>query len=164
MSRIGVVVILLLLPVLLSFKPGEKVKPFELRDIDGNWVQLKDYCGEKPKADVIILDFFSTSCAPCIRALEVLKRVKKDYKGVEVFLISFQEREGSLRRYFEGKEMPFTILMDKYGDEARNYGVVGLPYTVLLDSGCIWRDRIIGEMKEHERVLREKIEKILGRK
>jgi peroxiredoxin len=150
-----------LTPFLFSFKIGEKVKLFELRDIDGNWFQLRDYCGEKPKADVIILDFFSTDCAPCIRAIGILKKIKADYKRVEVFLISFKESERNLRKFFKESGFPFKILMDKYGDTARDYGVVGLPHTIILDGSCVWRDQIIGEMSEHEKVLREKIEKIL---
>jgi len=150
-----------LIPFLFAFKPGEKVKPFELRDIDGNWFRLKDYCDKKPEERVIILDFFSTDCAPCIRAIEVLKRVKKKYKEVEVFLISFKEKEGNLRRFFKDN-MPFKILMDKYGDTAKDYSVWGLPHTIILDGSCVWRDQIIGEVSELEKTLSEKIEKILG--
>ncbi len=156
-------VFILLSPFLLNFKVGERVKPFELRDIDGNWFQLKDYCGDSPKVkvDVIILDFFSTDCSPCKRAIEVLKRIKNEYKGVEVFLISFKESERGLRKFF-GDNFPFKILMDKYGDTASDYGVIGLPHTVFLDGKCVWMDEIRGEMKEHEKVLREKVEKIIG--
>jgi peroxiredoxin Q/BCP len=153
--------LILRLPLLFAFKIGEKVKPFELRDIDGNYTRLVDYCGEKPKAKVIILDFFSTECNSCIKALDVLKKIKKEYEGIEVFLISFQEKERSLRKFFEGKEFPFIILMDKFGDEARNYGVWGLPFYVFLDSGCVWRDKIEGEVQDYEKVLRDKVEKIM---
>jgi len=152
-------IIIFSVSVSFGFDKGEKVKLFELRDIDGNMTYLKNYCGDKPKFQVIILDFFSTSCAPCIKALEFLKKAKDDYKDVEVFLISFKEREGSLRRFFEGKEIPLKILMDKYGDEAKNYGVVGLPHTIFIDRNCVWRESIIGEVSDYEKVLKEKIEK-----
>jgi peroxiredoxin len=160
LEKLTYYLLILLIPFLFSFNVGEKVKPLELRDIDGNLFQLKDYC-DKKKANVIIFDFFSTKCPQCERTIEVLKKVKEEYEGIEVFLISFQDRERKLREFFKKKGMPFRILMDKFGYAARDYGVISLPHTIILDGNCIWRYEIKGEQFDFEKELKEKIEKIL---
>ena len=82
--------------------PYEKVfvsKTFNLTTTDGKNINFtstkegldfKDYKGKK----VILVDFFATWCAPCIKGIPVLKSLKEKYKDdFEIISVLFEKEE-----------------------------------------------------------------------
>lgn len=64
-------------PVLADFAPD-----FTLTDIDGNTFSLKDFRGK-----IVIIDFFSIQCQPCIEQIAEIKTVRSQF-GEELVVIS----------------------------------------------------------------------------
>lgn len=56
--------------------PGELSPDFTLIDIDGNEFSLSDYRGK-----VVLLDFFATTCIPCLDAIPRFKAIYDRYEG-----------------------------------------------------------------------------------
>jgi len=139
---------------------GEKIPEFSLRDCNGNLHYSTDLCGAKAKEPkVLIVDFFATHCVPCKKALPVLVKIQEKYKdkGLKVVLVSFREREKILREFAEKNGVKFPVLMDKYGDTAKAFGVFGLPRTFIVGSDCTLKKQIIGEQEELEEMLEREI-------
>jgi peroxiredoxin len=160
------VAVFLIIPA-YALKPGEKIKGFELRDYNGEMHYSKNLCGEGVKNQgVLIIDFFATWCQPCRRTLEVLKKLYVKYKdkGMRVVLISFQEKERTIREFAEANKVPFPVLMDKYGDMAKGFGVYGLPRTFVIKGDCTIKKQIIGEQINLEEMLEREIEEEVGAK
>jgi peroxiredoxin len=143
-----------------ALEPGQKIPEFSLRDCNGNLHYSTDLCGAKAKETrVLIVDFFATHCAPCKKALPVLIKLHEKYKdsGLKVVLISFQEREKTLREFAEKNGVKFPVLMDKYGETAQAFGVFGLPRTFIVGADCTLKKQIIGERKDLEKILESEI-------
>ncbi len=143
---------------------GSRMPGFVLRDYNGVLHYSSDYCGghvRKPR--VLIVDFFATWCKPCKKSLPVIERLYDRYhaKGLQVVLIGFQEGESSLRTFAVSNNLPFTVLMDKYGDTAKDFGVFGLPRTYVIGKDCMVIKQIIGEQPQLESVLEHEIKKAL---
>jgi len=152
---------------LYALEPGKKIPDFSLRDCYGNVHDSTELCGSKAKETrVLIIDFFATHCAPCKKALPVLIKLHEKYKdkGLKVVLISFKEREKTLREFAEKNGVKFPVLMDKYGKTAQAFGVFGLPRNFIVGSDCTLKRQIIGEQKDLEKILEEEIKKIIGEK
>ena len=145
---------------LYALEPGKKIPEFSLRDCNGNLHYSTDLCGAKAKeTKILIVDFFATHCVPCKKALPVLIKLHEKYKdkGLKIFLISFKEREKTLREFAEKNGVKFPVLMDKYGKTAQAFGVFGLPRTFIVGSDCALKKQIIGEQKNLEIMLENEI-------
>jgi len=90
----------------------------------------------------VLLDFFSTDCAPCKKSLPRLVALhKKLEKGsVRFFIVAIPEREQGrkkLEAYFKEHKVPFQVLVDKYGRAAKDYssggGSVKVPALFIVD-------------------------------
>ncbi len=68
-----------------SFKKGEELPFFRVRDINNNFVSLLDY---KYKSNVLIV-FWATWCVPCIKEIPKIKELKSKYKDIEIIFISY---------------------------------------------------------------------------
>lgn len=62
---------------------------WELKDAAGNSVKLSDLRGH-----VVVLDFWGTWCAPCLKAAPELQKLHEDYaeRGVKVLGLNFREK------------------------------------------------------------------------
>ncbi len=68
-----------------SFRKGEELPFFRVRDINNNFVSLKDY---KNKSNVLIV-FWATWCVPCIKEIPKIQEFKKKYKDLVIIFISY---------------------------------------------------------------------------
>jgi len=144
----------------LALDVGQKIPDFSLRDCYGNLHYSTDLCGAKAiEPKVLIVDFFATHCVPCKKALPVLIKLHEKYKdkGLKIVLISFKEREKTLREFAEKNGVKFPVLMDKYGETAQAFGVFGLPRTFIAGADCTLKKQIIGERKDLEIMLENEI-------
>ena len=57
---------------------GKPAPDFSATDIDGNPISLKDYRGK-----IVLLDFWSTTCGPCIGEIPNVKKVYDAYKDMD---------------------------------------------------------------------------------
>ena len=154
---LGVVALVLCLgqPLEATPKKGDKAPVFSLRDPDGAWFKLTDlaYPGasraRRPK-HVVLLDFFSTDCKPCIKALPKLVKLHDKYKGkaVKVVLLALPEKndtdEMKLAAFLKKHRLPFLVLVDSYGKVARKYvmnkGLVSIPALFVIHKNLVVKD------------------------
>lgn len=166
-GALGIVALLCVSQYGIALDIDRKIPDFSLRDCYGNLHYSTDLCGAKSKeTKVLIVDFFATHCVPCKKALPVLIKLHEKYKdkGLKIVLISFKEREKTLREFAEKNGVKFPVLMDKYGETAQAFGVFGLPRTFIVGPDCALKKQIIGEQKDLEVMLESEIGKITGGK
>jgi thiol-disulfide isomerase/thioredoxin len=125
---------------------GAPVPSFKLRDPKTRYVHyLKDmaFPGEprrKKTKHPVLIDFFRTDCAPCVRSMPELVEVHKQYaaRGLKVVLIALHEQtdgKTKLLKYLEQSKLPFLVLEDPTEFAAERYlgKTVSLPATFLVD-------------------------------
>lgn len=114
------------------------------------------------KGRVVLLDFWSTRCAPCIAEMPELKALYADFhdRGLEIIGISLDEDLGVLDDYLEKENLHWPQIADgKVWDSrlAKYYGVRRLPRTFLIG-----RNGKIVAVRPGVATLRPAIERAVG--
>lgn len=101
--------------------------------LDGREVDLA-----KLKGKVVLIEFWSTSCGPCIAEMPRVKAAYNTYqaRGFEIIGIALNDTEVALRRFIKEKQMSWPQHFENKGWEdkfALRYGVFSMPTMWLVD-------------------------------
>lgn len=127
---------------------GKVPPPLAITDARGvpREVQLADYRGKW-----VLLDFWALWCQPCIGgSLPKLAKFYEEHPAAaeqfEVLAVCNTAKEKALtieafdalvapivEKVWDGKALPFPVLVDGEGATAANYGIIGWPTTLLVD-------------------------------
>lgn len=114
----------------------EPAKDFTLEKLDGTQVSLSDKEGK-----VVVLEFWSTWCGPCISAFPYFQRVVDHFEDNPdvIFLAvnTWQSEEGDerievIRNFLEENDYTFTVILDD-NRVVREYDVDGIPTRFTID-------------------------------
>ena len=143
---------------------GDSLPPFVSKDLTGKEVNLSDYIGRK----VILLDFWSIYCAPCVEEMPGLIDLYKKYNkmGLEVFGISLDSHFNArrLNKFVEGFKynIPYPIIHDARSEIRQLYGVSTLPTTIIVDTGGKVKLFHIGFTKEDKKMIDEYVKSLVS--
>jgi len=133
-------------------------KPLDLRftAMDGREVDLAGLRGK-----VVLIDFWATTCVPCIRELPGLKQLHQRYhdQGLEILGVSLDSDLGVLRRFVEREKVPWPQYFEAAGATnriARAFEISSIPVVWLVDKHGVLRDMDGRENRE------EKIRRLLN--
>jgi peroxiredoxin len=137
----------------------EKAPNFTLVDINGEQFSLSDHLGK-----VVILDFFSTYCGPCIIEIEHLRSLYDTYSPDKLVILSisvnpYTDTVQVLQSFAQQYEMTWTVASDT-DDVAYKYGVSPIPHLVIVDAEGYKRHSHIGLTAES--TLRSEIDPLLS--
>ncbi len=123
---------------MLSYKAPD----FELMDLNGNTVSLKDLHGK-----VVFLDFWATWCGPCLASFPTMQRVLDKYKSNKDVVFLFvntmeksmdgNQRKEKIVQILKKNKLNFQVLLDqqvngKY-DLVNRFKVSGIPAQFVID-------------------------------
>src|SRR6266511_5046403 len=106
------------------------------------------------RGKVVVVNFWNPYCGPCIEEAPNLVRAWRDLRGQRVLVVgvhfvggdwpsSIPAAERFLRRY----GVTYPVLEDPSSALARDFGIQGIPSTVVVDSAGEQRFRILGGVK-----------------
>ncbi len=112
--------------------PGDRAPGFELADDGGIGVSLGDYAGK-----VVLLNFWATWCAPCVREIPSLNRLYERFadKGFVVLAVSVDEDEEQYRQFLDNRGVSFPTARDPQREVSSRYGTAKYPESYLIDRG-----------------------------
>jgi peroxiredoxin len=146
-----------------SDQGGASAPDFTLPGLDGSTVHLSDYKGK-----VVLLDFWSTTCDPCLAAMPHLVDLYKKRKesGFVVLAISLDgpESRAAVSSVVHDKEMIFPILLDEETSVVAQYNPKReMPFSVLIgkDGSVLWKRA--GYQPGSEVTLTAEVEKALAK-
>ncbi|MFI3158091.1 MAG: TlpA disulfide reductase family protein [Methylococcaceae bacterium] len=127
-----------------GLQTGDTLPKVTLTDFQGKSVTLpKDIEGK-----VALLRFWSIDCGFCdkekLLALEPLYQKYKD-RGFVPVAINESRLDKTDQRLKMFEHLNYPMLVDEYGLVAKQFGVIGLPTTFIIDEQGIVRDKITGE-------------------
>lgn len=97
--------------------------------------QLSDYHGK-----TVILDFWATWCAPCIKAFPKLQALEERFAGqLRVFTVTSTDTEARIQRFLQKFDTDLPIVMDDDGQLKRLFPHSSVPHTVVIDKDGIVR-------------------------
>lgn len=123
---------------------------FTLKTLDGKEVKLSDYRGKK-----VILNFWATWCPPCKAEIPHMekyykKQAKTDH--VEILAVNLTQSdkdEDYIRDFVKSYDMTYPVLLDTKGDQQKQYEVVTIPTTFIIDTKGIIQKKIVGPMDQN---------------
>ena len=145
-----------------KIEQGDVLPPFAITDLKGNKVDLADYIGR----NVILLDFWSIYCAPCVEQMPGLIELYEKYNdmGLMVLGISLDSRFNArrLNKFVDGYKyaIPYPIIHDAQSEIRSLYGVSTLPTIIIVDAGGEVKLFHIG--KDDERVIDDYINRLMS--
>lgn len=102
---------------------------FALPNLAGEVVRPADFAGK-----VVLVDVWATWCDPCMTSMpvyaELANRHGKD--GFVVVAVSVDEDVAAVRRFLDGRDYPFVVLLDPKGELPSAAGVRKMPTAFLL--------------------------------
>lgn len=87
---------------------GKPAPAFTLKDLSGKAVSLSDFKGK-----VVLADFWSTSCIPCVKALPYLQSLHKKYgpRGFVLLGLSIDEKTAPVEKLVRRFNVTYPMVM-----------------------------------------------------
>ncbi len=134
----------------------EKAYDFTLTDIDGNPFSLSG-CPAK----VVLIDFFGTTCIPCIEVIPALRSLYGEYSRDQLEIISISsESEATLWDFAQEQNMVWIVASDPGGQITSQYNIKYIPTLFMIDSDGYIRNKHVGVTGES--TLRSEIDSLLS--
>ncbi|NQX44858.1 thiol-disulfide oxidoreductase ResA [Paenibacillus tritici] len=139
-------------------KEGGKAPNFELLGLDGKTHTLEEYKGKS-----VVLNFWGSWCAPCVKEMPALQAQWEKWKdqGVVVLGVNVGEDQMTVDNFVKLVDIDFPVVMDKNRDAVRSYGISPLPTTFFINTKGKVDNIHIGQLDLSS--LEEQIGKLVGR-
>jgi beta-lactamase regulating signal transducer with metallopeptidase domain/peroxiredoxin len=124
--------------LVLESSLGRPAPDFSLKDLKGETFTLSSMRGR-----VVMLDFWSTVCGPCVREIPELKSLYERFRGSSDFIlvgISLDIDKEKVARFVRDKGMNWRQLIDTK-DVSGKYGVRSIPRYIIIDKNGMIRYR-----------------------
>lgn len=121
---------------------GEVAPLIEGATIDGGWFDIDDQRGRW-----VIVNFFSTTCVPCIVEHPELVEFATAHDVVgdaTVVSVSFDDRADNVIEFFQENGGSWPVLVEDTGEIAVQYGVTGVPESYIVAPNGVIVGRFIG--------------------
>ena len=122
---------------------GKKISEVEINLFETNG---KISTEELASNEFTVLNFWASWCAPCRKEHPNLVRLSK-IKNLKLLGINFKDKKENAKDFLRENGNPFDILAeDKDGKNSVNFGVYGIPETILIDSELKILKKYIGPL------------------
>ena len=110
---------------------GKKISQVEINLFQSNeTINTKEFINN----EFTILNFWASWCAPCRKEHPNLVRLS-EIKNIKLVGVNFKDNVENAKSFLKENGNPFDILAeDKNGKNSVNFGVYGIPETILIDS------------------------------
>lgn len=124
----------------------EQASPFAVPALEGGGqVALADYRGTP-----VVLNFWASWCGPCEREMPALVDFATQNPEVAVVGLAVTDVPRDSRRFAERFGVPFDLGIDRDGGVATDFGVSGLPVTVIVDREGRVANTVFGEVTQDD--------------
>lgn len=150
----------------LSEELHEPAPAFQVQTLDGETINSSHFAGK-----VLLLDFWATWCRPCLVQFPELQRIYDKYANhSEAAMLMINtgwngDDVPTIRRFMQANPYTFPVAFDSAGQMSRDFDVVSLPHTLLIDRRGVIRVRHTGlpaKRDEFARALEKWIERLLA--
>lgn len=119
---------------------GCKIPDFMVKTIDGKILSISDLKGK-----VLVLNFWFTTCSPCIAEMPALNRLVTEYKDSNVVFIAFSTDDSlTIKKFLQKNEFNYNIVSSTYDMRDKFFVPKGYPRNMVFDKQSILRQIFCG--------------------
>lgn len=139
---------------------GKAAPDFTLEKLGGGEVKLSSH----ESKDIVVLDFWASWCGPCQRLMPIMEKISEDYadKDVAFYAVNVGESAEKARTFLENQELDLLVLLDTELSVAQEYGVTGIPQTVLVGKDGVVEAVHRGVGQDTEKQLKSELDALLA--
>ena len=110
------------------FNATKHAYDISLPDLNGNTINFSDYKGK-----ILVIDFWTTMCTPCVASFPGFERVVSEYKNepFQLFIIDIFEEQETVKSFIAKKGISLDVLHD---EDNETYEVAATPNKIVFDT------------------------------
>ena len=126
---------------------GNKLVNINLKSFDDKKIfSTKDFSKNK----YTLINFWASWCAPCRVEHPYLIKLSKE-KNLYIIGVNFKDKKNNALNFLNNLGNPYNYLTkDTNGKQSVNFGVYGLPESILINSESIVLKKFIGPLNEQD--------------
>ena len=130
-----------------KFLEGNKLADIELRSLQSDKFFVND---DFRNNKYTLINFWASWCAPCRVEHPYLMRLSKK-KGIKILGINFKDKKINALKFLDELGDPYDYLAkDSSGKQSVNFGIYGIPESILIDNKFNIIKKIIGPINERD--------------
>jgi peroxiredoxin len=121
---------------------GSPAPDFVLESPAGEFIALSDFRGK-----TVVLNFWATWCPPCRAEMPDLQAAFEERQAADdlvVLAVDLQEGDGQVSDFVDEFALTFPVVIDRTGEVAQHYELLGLPGTFFIDRDGVLRGKSLG--------------------
>jgi cytochrome c biogenesis protein CcmG/thiol:disulfide interchange protein DsbE len=122
-----------------SAHEGGPAPKFHFKTDQGREVSPENFGGK-----VLVLNFWATWCAPCVREIPTLNEFQRQFRdqGVVVVAVSIDKNPAKYQNFLNRFHVSFDTMRDPEADISSSYGTFQIPETYIIKNGKVVRKLI----------------------
>ncbi len=144
-------------PLLLAKNDNNQAPDFTLQSLKG-----KEYTLSGLEGKVVLVNFWSSSCTPCIMEMPGLNKLYKKMENKPFEILALTSDPPSMaKNAVEDMELLFPVLLDPEGKTARKYGAYNVPITYIIAPDGTIDNKVMGAVNWADQSVVDYINKLI---
>ena len=103
---------------------------FTLKSLTGKNLKLSEMAG-----NVVLINFWASWCGPCREEMPLLNDLHNKYGplGFSVYGVNVEEDVNGAKGFLKDFPVDFPVLLDSSNEVSKQYNVIAMPTTVVVD-------------------------------
>lgn len=154
-----IAVIGMLTPLAVSAaEVGKPAPDFTLKSLSGENLKLSEMTG-----NVVLINFWASWCGPCREEMPLLNALHSKYEplGFTVLGVNVEEDVNGAKGFLKNFPVDFPVLLDNTNKVSKQYQVIAMPTTVVVDRDGNMRYLHQGYKSGDEEKYRQMVKKLV---
>ena len=124
---------------------GNKLTNINLKSFDDNKIYTSE---EFQKSRYTLINFWASWCAPCRIEHPYLMQLSKE-KNLKILGVNFKDKKINASKFLNELGNPYYYMAkDTTGKQSVNFGIYGIPESILIDNETIVLKKFVGPLNE----------------
>ena len=124
---------------------GNKLVKINLKSFDDNKIYTSE---DLKKSRYTLINFWASWCAPCRVEHPYLMQLSKE-KNLRILGVNFKDKKINASKFLNELGNPYYYMAkDTTGKQSVNFGIYGIPESILIDNETIVLKKFVGPLNE----------------